>query len=113
MNQDWRIYAKKADFKALSEKYGIDPVVARVIRNRDVVTDSDFENYIYGTLESTYAPDLMIDMELGVDIIMSSIEDGENIRVVGDYDVDGVMSTYILYDGLKKRGKCLRMIYPT
>ncbi|SNU08574.1 exonuclease RecJ [Lachnospiraceae bacterium] len=104
MHQDWRIYAKNADFKALSEKYGIDPVVARVIRNRDVVTDSDFENYIYGTLESTYAPDLMMDMELGVDIIMSSIEDGENIRVVGDYDVDGVMSSFILYDGLKKAG---------
>ena len=51
MHQDWRIYAKNADFKALSEKYGIDPVVARVIRNRDVVTESDFENYIYGTLE--------------------------------------------------------------
>lgn len=104
MHQDWRIYAKNADFKALSEKYGIDPVVARVIRNRDVVTDTDFENYIYGTLESTYAPELMMDMELGVDIIMSSIEDGENIRVVGDYDVDGVMSTYILYDGLKRAG---------
>ena len=104
MHQDWRIYAKNADFKALSEKYGIDPVVARVIRNRDVITDTDFENYIYGTLESTYEPELMMDMELGVDIIMSSIEDGENIRVVGDYDVDGVMSTYILYDGLKRAG---------
>ncbi|HBZ03975.1 MAG TPA: single-stranded-DNA-specific exonuclease RecJ [Lachnospiraceae bacterium] len=104
MHQDWRIYAKNADFKALSEKYGIDPVVARVIRNRDVVTESDFENYIYGTLESTYAPERMMDMELGVDIIMSSIEDGENIRVVGDYDVDGVMSSYILYDGLKRAG---------
>ena len=53
MHQDWRIYAKNADFKALSEKYGIDPVVARVIRNRDVVTDTDFENYIPLRMERT------------------------------------------------------------
>ena len=104
MKQDWRIYAKKADFKALSERFGIDPVVARVIRNRDVSTTEEYENYLYGTLEDTFAPDLMMDMELGVDIIMSSIADGEKIRVVGDYDVDGVMSSYILYDGLRRAG---------
>ncbi|MBO4864411.1 MAG: single-stranded-DNA-specific exonuclease RecJ [Eubacterium sp.] len=104
MHQDWRIYAKTADFKALSARYGIDPVVARVIRNRDIETDKDYESYLFGTLDFTHDPGLMLDMELGVDIIMSSIEDGENIRVVGDYDVDGVMSSYILYDGLMKAG---------
>ncbi len=104
MHQDWRIYSKKADFNALSARFGIDPVVARVIRNRDVETIEDYESYLFGTLESTHQPDLMMDMDLGVDIIMSSIEDGENIRVVGDYDVDGVMSSYILYDGLRRAG---------
>ena len=104
MKQDWRIYAKKADFNAISAKYGIDPVIARILRNRDVVTDKDFEKYLYGTLDSVCDPREMLDMELGTDIIASAIEAGENIRVVGDYDVDGVMSTYILYDGLKNAG---------
>ena len=104
MHRDWRIYAKTADFNAISKRYGIDPVVARVIRNRDIESDKDYESYLFGTLDFTHDPDLMMDMELGVDIIMGSIEDGENIRVVGDYDVDGVMSSYILYDGLKKAG---------
>ena len=104
MKQDWRIYAKKADFNAISAKYGIDPVIARILRNRDVVTDKDFEKYLYGTLDSVCDPREMLDIELGTDIIASAIEAGENIRVVGDYDVDGVMSTYILYDGLKNAG---------
>ncbi len=104
MKQDWRIYAKKADFNAISAKYGIDPVIARILRNRDVVTDKEFEKYLYGTLDSVCDPREMLDIELGTDIIASAIEAGENIRVVGDYDVDGVMSTYILYDGLKNAG---------
>ena len=104
MHQDWRIFAKTADFKAISARFGIDPVVARVIRNRDVESEQDYERYLFGTLDSTYDPGLMMDMDLGVDIIMASIEDGESIRVVGDYDVDGVMSSFILYDGLKRAG---------
>ena len=104
MKQDWRIYAKKADFNALSKHFGIDPVVARVIRNRDVETDADFENYLFGSLASVHDPHTMMDMELGTDIVMTAIEDGENIRVVGDYDVDGVMSTFILYQGFRNAG---------
>ncbi len=104
MKQDWRIFAKTADFNSISKKYGIDPVTARVIRNRDIETDADYEYYLFGTLDSVHAPELMMDMELGVDIIMASIEAGERIRVVGDYDVDGVMSSYILYDGLRRAG---------
>ena len=104
MKKDWRIYAKNADFNALSKRFGINPVTARIIRNRDIETPEEMERYLYGTLDSCFDPEIMTDMELGADIIMSAIETGDSIRVVGDYDVDGVMSTYILYDALKKAG---------
>ncbi|MBR6402818.1 MAG: single-stranded-DNA-specific exonuclease RecJ [Eubacterium sp.] len=102
MKQDWRIYAKKADFNALAARFGIDPVLARIIRNRDVITEKEYEEYLFGTLDSVHSPETMMDIELGADIIASSIEAGESIRIVGDYDVDGVMSTCILFDALNR-----------
>lgn len=104
MKQDWRIFAKKADFNALAARFGIDPVLARIIRNRDVITEEEYEQYLFGTLDSVHSPESMLDIDLGADIIASSIEAGESIRIVGDYDVDGVMSTYILYDALSRAG---------
>lgn len=104
MKKQWRIQAKRADFKALGERFNIDQVVARVIRNRDIETDEDFENYIYGTLESVNDPYELLDVELAADIVAGSIEAEEKIRIVGDYDVDGVTSTYILYDALRRLG---------
>ena len=102
MKQDWRIYAKKADFNTLAARFGIDPVLARIIRNRDVITEKEYEEYLFGTLDSVHSPETMMDIELGADIIASSIEAGESIRIVGDYDVDGVMSTCILFDALNR-----------
>ena len=81
MKQEWRIFAKTADFNAISSRFGIDPVVARIIRNRDIVTDEEYESYLFGTLDSVHDPSLMMDMELGADIIAGSIEAGENIRI--------------------------------
>ena len=104
MKKQWRVQAKRADFKALGEKFGIDQVVARVIRNRDIVTEEDFENYIYGTLDNVNDPYELLDVELAADIVAGSIEAEEKIRIVGDYDVDGVTSTYILYDALRRLG---------
>ncbi len=104
MKKDWRIYALRGDFDSLAQRFGIDPVVARVIRNRGITTPEEYENYLFGTLDSVNPPETMLDIELGADIIADSIEEGKKIRVVGDYDVDGVMSTYILYDALKKLG---------
>lgn len=104
MKKQWRIQAKRADFKALGERFNIDQVVARVIRNRDIVTEEDFENYIYGTLENVNDPYELLDVELAADIVAGSIEAEEKIRIVGDYDVDGVTSTYILYDALRRLG---------
>ena len=104
MTKDWRIYALKADFNELARKFGIDPVVARILRNRGLQTDEEYENYLYGTLDSVHEPESMLDIELGADIIIDAISAGRSIRIVGDYDVDGVMSTYILYDAFKNLG---------
>ena len=104
MKKDWRIYSLRADFNGLSAKLGVDPVVVRIMRNRGLTEEQDYENFLYGTLNSAHSPEKMLDMELGVDIISASIDEGENIRVVGDYDVDGVTSTYILYDAIKNLG---------
>lgn len=112
MKQDWRIFAKKADFNALAARFGIDPVLARIIRNRDVITENEYEQYLFGSLDSVHSPETMLDIDLGADIIASSIEAGESIRIVGDYDVDGVMSTYILYDALSRAGARVSYVIP-
>ena len=104
MRKDWRIHNLAADFNGLGQKLGVDPVVIRVMRNRGIIEDEDYRSFLYGTLADTHAPELMLDMELGADIISSGIDGGESIRIVGDYDVDGVTSTYVLYDAIKKLG---------
>ena len=104
MEANWTIYGKRADFNAIAEKYNIDPVIARIIRNRDVVDDEDIRKYLCGTLADTYSPELMKDMKKGCEVIAKGIREGKHIRVIGDYDVDGVMSTYILYRGMKDLG---------
>ena len=97
MKKDWRIYSLRADFNGLAAKLGVDPVVVRIMRNRGLTEEQDYENVLYGTLNSAHSPEKMLDMELGVDIISASIDDGENIRVVGDYDVDGCTAVALVY----------------
>lgn len=104
MEAKWTVYAKKADFKAIGEKYSIDQVVARVIRNRDVVGDEAIDLYLNGTLKDTHNPSMIIDIDKGVSVIADAIKGDRRICIVSDYDVDGVMSNYVLYDGLKKLG---------
>lgn len=104
MKKKWVVSAKRADFKGIGEKYGIDQVVARIIRNRDVVEEKDIEQYLKGTREDFYSPYLLKDMKKTVEILAEKIKDKKSIRVIGDYDIDGICSTYILYEGLKKCG---------
>jgi single-stranded-DNA-specific exonuclease len=94
------VAAKKADFNAISKKYGITPVLARIIRNRDVIEDRDIDRFLNGTIKDLYSPYLLKDMEKAVDIILEKINSGKHIRIIGDYDIDGICSTYILYRGL-------------
>lgn len=99
MNEKWIVYNKKADFYQLSEQFHIDPVIARVIRNRDIVSPEEFERYL-GDDGSLYDPHSMKDMDKGVQLIQNAIIEQKRIRIISDYDVDGIMSNYILYQGL-------------
>lgn len=107
--EQWMIYTKKADFAALSEKYGISPVLARIMINREV---QDFEEYLKCDISKMHSPWLLKDMDKAVDIIMEKISGKKHIRVIGDYDIDGVCSTYILTEGLRELGAVVDMDIP-
>ena len=102
--EKWFVINKKADFNALGAKFGISPVTARLIRNRDIVDETNFERYLNGTLIDLYDPHLLKDVEKLTDILKQKITKKKKIRIIGDYDIDGVMSTYLLYRGIKHCG---------
>lgn len=108
----WMVYAKKADFKAIGERYGIDQVVARIIRNRDVCGEEKIEMYLNGTEDNLYSAHLLKDADLAVDIIMEKIRQKKHIRIVGDYDIDGVCSVTILLKGLEAAGALVDYTVP-
>ena len=100
----WVVSAKRADFQAIADRFGIDPVIARLIRNRDVTGEKEIEEYLFGDLEQLHNPLLMKDMERAADLIAEKIREKKPIRIIGDYDIDGVTATYILPTGLKDLG---------
>ena len=102
--EKWFVTMKKADFNGIAEKYQISPIIARLMRNRDVVGDEAIDFYMNGTVEDLYDGLLMKDMDRAVDILKEKIEEGKKIRVIGDYDIDGVNATYILQQGLAGLG---------
>ncbi len=102
--EKWMVIAKRADFKRIGEQFSIDPVVARIIRNRDVVGDDAIAAYLNGDVTMLHDPRTMKDLEKAVAILIGKIRENKKIRVIGDYDIDGVMSTYILTDALKSCG---------
>lgn len=102
--EKWFVTMKKADFNGIAEKYQISPIIARLMRNRDVIGDEAIDFYLNGTVEDLYDGLLMKDMDRAVDILKEKIEEGKKIRVIGDYDIDGVNATYILQHGLAGLG---------
>ena len=102
--ENWLVINKKADFKALSEKFGISPVTARLIRNREVVTEEAFEQYLVGDIRHLNDPHLLKDVDRLCAILKEKIEQKKRIQIIGDYDIDGVMATYILYKGIVRAG---------
>lgn len=95
---------KKADFNKIAEKYHISPILARLIRNRDIVGDEAVDFYLNGTIADLYDGMLMKDMDRAVEILSEKIREEKRIRVIGDYDIDGVNATYILQQGLSELG---------
>ena len=102
--EKWIVMAKKADFQKIGKEFGIDPVVARLIRNRDVEGMDDIRSYLCGTLDDIPSPCLLKDMKKATEILSAKINAGAKIRIIGDYDIDGVTATYILLTGLKRLG---------
>lgn len=102
--EKWVVAAKRADFKAIAEKFGIDQVTARLIRNRDVIGDAAVEEYLNGSLLNLHSPHLLLGCDKAVEILMEKIDAQKKIRIIGDYDIDGVTATYILYRGLYRCG---------
>ena len=102
--EKWFVTMKKADFNGIAEKYQISPIIARLMRNRDVIGDEAIDFYLNGTVDDLYDGLLMKDMDRAVDILKEKIEEGKKIRVIGDYDIDGVNATYILQQGLAGLG---------
>lgn len=100
----WMLQTKRADFQEMAKCHGISPVTARIIRNRDVVGTESVEKYLKGGLKDLYNPYLLKDMELTVSIIREKVREEKRIRIVGDYDIDGVCSTYLLYRALTEIG---------
>ena len=102
--EKWVVTAKKADFQEIGRKYGIDPVIARIIRNRDITGDEAIDEYLNGTLEDIPSWELLKDIHKAVEIISGKIDTGTKMRIIGDYDIDGVTATYILLKGFKRLG---------
>lgn len=106
------VAAKRADFKGIGERFGIDQVTARIIRNRDVIGEKAIEKYLHGSRKDFYSPWLLKDMEKAVAILQEKIENRNRIQIIGDYDIDGVMSTYILLESLRGLGCDVDMMIP-
>ena len=100
--EKWMVYNKKADFQKIGSEFGIDPVIARLIRNRDIQDMKEIRSYLYGTLAEIPSPWKMKDMERAVQILQKKITQKRKIRIIGDYDIDGVTATCILLKGLKR-----------
>ncbi|MGN0400333.1 MAG: single-stranded-DNA-specific exonuclease RecJ [Blautia sp.] len=102
--EKWVVSAKRGDFNEISRKFGVDPVIARLIRNRDQITDEEIDRYLHGKIGDLHSWKLMKGMEEALEILVRKIKEKKKIRIIGDYDIDGVCSTYILLTGLRKAG---------
>lgn len=100
--EKWFVINKGADFAGIAKRFGISPVTARLIRNREVMGDEAIARYLKGGIGELYDPYLLLDSDRLTDILVQKISEQKKIRVIGDYDIDGVMSTYILYKGITR-----------
>ncbi len=108
----WVVAAKKADFNAIAEKFNISPMLARIMRNRDVIGDEAVNMYLNGTVDDMHDPYLMKNMDKGVMLLTDAIRTGRKIFVIGDYDIDGICSSYILKKGIGLAGGIAKVRLP-
>lgn len=103
-NKKWVVVAKGADYNKIAKDFGISPYLARIIRNRGAVTDEEIDMFLNGNISQMHAPSLMKDMEAAASILADAIEAQVPVRIVGDYDIDGVCASYILKKGIGAAG---------
>ena len=101
----WMVQTKRADFSGLAMRLGVSPVAVRVMRNRGLTEEAEMRKYLYGTLDDLYDPRLMKGMEQAAELIARKLKEGNHVRIIGDYDIDGVCSTYILLKGFQRAAK--------
>ena len=101
----WMVQTKRADFSGLAMRLGVSPVAVRVMRNRGLTEEAEMRKYLYGTLDDLYDPRLMKGMEPAAELIVRKLKEGQPVRIIGDYDIDGVCSTYILLKGFQRAAK--------
>lgn len=101
---EWYLYNKKADFYGIAARFGIHPVTAKILRNRDIVTDEDIALFLGGSADDLYDGRLLPAAEKAAESLAEDIRKGKSIRIIGDYDIDGVCASYILIDGLRNLG---------
>ncbi len=108
----WMVQTKRADFNGLAMRLGVSPVAVRVMRNRGLVEEEEMRKYLYGTLDDLYDPRLMKGMEQAVELVARKLKEGKLVRIIGDYDIDGICSITILYKALKKAGADVDYVVP-
>lgn len=102
--EKWIEIRKGGNFMEMAKKYGIDPLIARIIRNRDIIDEKEITEYLYGGKEALHNPHLLKDVDKAAEIIAEGIAEKKVMRIIGDYDIDGVNATYILLDGIRRCG---------
>ncbi len=110
--EKWVVLTKGADFNGIGRTYGVDPVIARIVRNREVTDKEELDSFFHPSIERLYDPGLLKDASKAAQLIHTKICQQKKIRIIGDYDIDGIFSTYILYDGLKACGACVDYTLP-
>lgn len=108
----WFVTSKRADFEAWAKKFGISPVTARILRNRDLTEEEEVRKFLYGDLKDCHSPWLLKDMDTAVNVIGQAVCGGRKIRVIGDYDVDGICSAFILTKGIQVMGGMVDTVIP-
>ena len=103
-NEKWLLRNRKVDLKAMSEKYKISQLLCKLMVNRDIIDENIINSYINPVYKYLHSPKTMKDVVIAVDIIKRKIQENKKIRIIGDYDVDGIISVFILYTALKKCG---------
>ena len=112
VKEKWVVSAKKADFQAIGQHFCIDPVLARIMRNRGLTDLQEMNLYLHGTRADLNDPHLLKDADLAAQILREKIKEKKRIRIIGDYDIDGIQSTYILYCALRRLGADADFVIP-